>query len=288
MQSHQKKSSERTVLIVLIACLSTFIVLALLVGILFAFRGSSNSNATTPVATTDIPTREATVAPTAEAVQTTTMYVANVENSIYFRGMPVEDSGNIICEIPLGTEVTFISNQDAIFAKIAYQGKEGYVKREYLSSTPPTNTEENTVQYIVYVGNVNYAIYLRSTPSDSSNDNIICEIPLGTPVGFIGQTNQTFSKIHYQGKVGYAKTEYLIWDAPANNIDGDRTAIVSGVAHSIYLRRTASDASLDNVICEIPVGSRVLFIESYDQTWVYISWDGMVGYAKREYLRMES
>ena len=61
----------------------------------------------------------------------------------------------------------------------------------------------------MYVVNVDYSIYLRSQPNESSNDNIICEIPLGASVGFIERTNGKYYKIRLNGQVGYATAEYL-------------------------------------------------------------------------------
>lgn len=87
------------------------------------------------------------------------MYVANVKNSIYFRSAPTEDSSNIICEIPFGTAVTFLENTDAVFAKISYNGTDGYVKREYLSSTQPQKQEP---QYAVRIKrqHLDFGIYV--------------------------------------------------------------------------------------------------------------------------------
>ena len=52
-----------------------------------------------------------------------------------------------------------------------------------------------------------YAIYLRASASD--NGSIICEIPVGSVVENLGRANSTFTKIRWNGKTGYSKTEYL-------------------------------------------------------------------------------
>ena len=122
---------------------------------------------------------------------TKTMYVANVNYSIYFRSSAQEIDSNIICEIPLGTAVGFISIEDSTFSKINYNGTIGYCKTQYLSDYAPRSN--NTVVSTKYVANVQYSIYLRSTPNETDN-NIICEIPVGTAVGFIENTNSTFAK----------------------------------------------------------------------------------------------
>lgn len=219
--------------------------------------------------------------------QTVTMYVANVKNSIYFRNAPTEDSSNIICEIPVGTAITFLENTDAIFAKISYNSIDGYVKREYLSSAmpqqqapqyPSASSGNTSVSAYMYVANVKNSIYLRSEPVEN-NSNIMCEIPLGTQVGFIENTNNVFCKIYYNGKYGYAKRVYLSSSGSSSKI-----MTVCNVKTSIYLRNAPVENS-GNIICEIPVGSTVEFIENANGTFYKIRWNGSVGYAKAEYLR---
>ena len=222
----------------------------------------------------------------------TTMYVANVKYSIYFRNAPIEDKSNIICEIPLGTPVTFIENADNVFAKISYNNQEGYVKREYLSVSvpqasaspvPSANSGNTAIAYYMYVANVKNSIYLRSEPSENQN-NIICEIPLGTKVGFIEYANKSFSKISYNGKYGYAKTEYLSRASSSSTNTSSNTMTVCNVKNSIYLRSTPEETP-NNIICEIPVGSNVTFINNGNIEFYKISWNGYTGYSKSEYLR---
>ena len=138
------------------------------------------------------------------------MDVANVKYSIYFRSAPAEVDSNIICEIPLGTQVGFIENTDGVFAKISYNGQIGYAKREYLSGSKPYSASSSGSTMTVV--NVQYAIYLRSTPSESSDSNIIMEIPVGATVTYLGTPDNTFYKISYGGNVGYSKQMYLRFD----------------------------------------------------------------------------
>ncbi len=265
-QAPDKSSSS--VMVAVIAILSVLIIALIIFGTLF-FTGTIGPKS----------------AETTDPVSTSTpvnMYVANVKTSIYFRSAPAEAQSNIVCEIPLGTAVSFLENTDAVFAKIMYNGQTGYVKREYLSSTPPaaTSSANTKVLYTLYVANVKHSIYLRETPSD--NGNIICEIPLGTPVGFIEQANNTFSKINYNGKIGYSKTEYLSGNHP-NTSPGEIYLTVSNVKHSIYLRKAPNDNG--TIICEIPVGSVVRYISTPNNTFTEIEWNGLFGYSKTEYLR---
>lgn len=228
----------------------------------------------------------------APEVEPTSMYVANVKNSIYFRSEPVENDSNIKCEIPVGTAVAFLENTTNVFAKISYNGEEGYVKREYLSATPPAaqpaqpapsaSSGNTNVIGTKYVANVKTSIYFRTEPSENSS-NIICEIPLHTAVGYIERTNGTFSKIYYNGRYGYVKTQYLSSQQSSARSNTSQMTVCN-VAHSIYLRSKPVE-NPDNIICEIPVNSTVTFIEEYNSEFYQISWNGYLGYAKAIYLR---
>ena len=230
-----KKSN--TGLIVAISILSGVILISIAVmcliftGILSPGRQAANQ-AASAVATEAPAISPATAAPAAQApaappvqnapsynVSSNTtvvsyMYVANVKYSIYLRSLPEENDSNIITEIPLGTQVGFIENADSVFAKINYNGRIGYSKREYLSSVSPNSGYSGGKAWsdTMTVTNVKYAIYLRSTPSEASDANIIMEIPVGSKVTYLDTPNNTFYKISYGGTVGYSKQIYLTFD----------------------------------------------------------------------------
>ena len=230
-----KKSN--TGLIVAISILSGVILISIAVmcliftGVLSPGRQAANQAAS--VVATEAPTiSPATAAPAAQApaappvqnvpsynVSSNTtvvsyMYVANVKYSIYLRSLPEENDSNIITEIPLGTQVGFIENADSVFAKINYNGRIGNSKREYLSSVSPNAGYSGGRAWsdTMTVTNVKYAIYLRSTPSEASDANIIMEIPVGSKVTYLDTPNNTFYKISYGGTVGYSKQIYLTFD----------------------------------------------------------------------------
>ncbi|MBQ3021779.1 MAG: SH3 domain-containing protein [Clostridia bacterium] len=62
----------------------------------------------------------------------TTMYVANVKNSVYLRSEPIENESNIITTIPVGSTVRYLGNGGNGFYKISYGGYTGYSKSAYL------------------------------------------------------------------------------------------------------------------------------------------------------------
>lgn len=250
-----------------------------------------------PTQTPEPPTASPEDEPSADAkqnnsdVQPTTMYVANVKNSIYLRSTPEEIDSNILTTIPVGTPVIWMENTSTVFSKVSYGGTTGYVKRDYLSGTvpqkKPTSTQppasNTTVSKYVYVANVENSIYLRSSAAEYSN-NIITTIPVGTQVGYIEPANSVFSKIKYNGTVGYAKTCYLsdyYYKKPSTPSSTYFT--VSNVKTSIYLRSTPKEDP-NNIICEIPLGTVVRYLGESSGGFYKISYNGYIGYSKSIYL----
>ncbi len=215
-------------------------------------------------------------------VNPVTMYIANVENSVYFRSEPKEVDSNIMTTIAVGTAVTFLKNEGNTFAKIQYNGQTGYVKRDYLSQSIPKKKDtvvvDNSIKYYLYVVNVPNSVYLRKGPS--SNSGHYTTIPLGEMVGFIEKSNSTYSKVSYNGQIGYVTSKYLgdQYSAPSDNY-----MTVYNVKAAIYLRSEPVEKK-GNIICEIPVGSKVKFLDYGNGTFYRISWNGMTGYSKSEYL----
>lgn len=64
------------------------------------------------------------------------MTIANVKHSVHMRKAPNEDP-DYYCDILLGEEVEFIEYTNDTYAKIRYNGYEGYVKRQHLSGDHP-------------------------------------------------------------------------------------------------------------------------------------------------------
>ncbi len=289
------KKPNNSGLIALISVLACIIVIGITILILMLTGvisiGNSDKQAAAPVVTAaPIPTatavQQAPAVPAYQGSANTTVvaqkYVANVKYSIYLRSEPFENDSNIICEIPLGTQVGYIENTDNVFAKINYNGIIGYSKLQYLSDMPPYVSSNNTVSSYKYVANVKYSIYFRSAPAENDS-NIICEIPLGTQVGYIETVDGTFSKISYNGTIGYVKTQYLSSSNPKSAKASSNTMTVVNVKYAIYLRSTPSETA-DNIIMEIPVGATVTYLGTPDSTFYKISYGGTVGYSKQEYL----
>ena len=170
---------------------------------------SSAADWTYPETTAAVPAP--TMPATAAAnVSYTTYYVVNCNESITLRTSP-STSASEICQIPLGSSVSYVETADNGFYKIIYNGKTGYGLASYLSQDKPSAagyTGSNTGIYrTFYVVNCNESITLRTSPSTSASE--ICQIPLGSAVSYVETSSNGFYKVIYNGSTGYALASYL-------------------------------------------------------------------------------
>lgn len=126
--------------------------------------------------------------------------VVHCNEFITLREVP-NTSGKEICKIPLGTEVSFMENSENGFAKVEYNGCQGYCLVSYLDFLD----DSNGIFMTVY--NCKKSITLRKIPSTKGEE--ICQIPLGATVVFRSSAANGFYLISYGGYTGYSLVQYL-------------------------------------------------------------------------------
>lgn len=152
-------------------------------------------------------------------------------------------------------------------------------KKEEKENGESTTEENTTVSKMMYVNNVSQAVYFRKKPKEKEG-NQIGTILLGTEVGFIEKANNTFSKVQYDGKIGYVKTDYLSDRKP--DLTVKYAMYVVNVNESITLRKTPSTNG-ESVI-EIYLGEEVGFIEDTNSLFAKVKYGDRIGYVMSQYL----
>lgn len=214
-----------------------------------------------------------------------TMYVVNCNENITLRCKPSTQSGGIMT-IPLGASVGYISDENAEFYKINYNGIVGYSLKQYLSLQPAsiavsTATE---VKYTMKVVNCNEWISLRESPATSSTR--IIQIPLGAEVGFIEDAGNGFYKIAYGGKTGYSLAEYLTDGAASEqgaplSANGNELTVVN-CKEWVSLRATPS-TSAERLIT-VNLGEKVTYVSDAPNGFTQVNYQGKTGYILTQYL----
>ena len=132
-----------------------------------------------------------------EAVTTDTINVRSSDS----------ETADKLGRIAKGTTIDVIEIRVNGWSKIKYEGKEAYVKTDYLEvmeEPDPVGTGENVANGKV---TANETVNVRSKPSTSSSR--IGQVVKGTTIDWIADVEEGFSKVIYEGKLGYIKSEFL-------------------------------------------------------------------------------
>ena len=133
--------------------------------------------------------------------------------------IPATSSGSNIGVIAGAIAGVLLLAGGGFFAWQHFQNKDTVVDEFALNDNSPAVTTENnssdntTVIGNYYVVNCQTSVTLRRTPSTTSVE--LAQVPLGQAVGFIEEGNAEFSKVNYNGTIGYILTQYLSAQKPA-------------------------------------------------------------------------
>lgn len=255
---------------------------------------------------------EITVPPTQTPVQNdptpapTPSITPDYEGKNYARVTTVQGSlnlrkyknGRVLRTIPQYATVQVLE-KEGTWTKVWYEGTTGYVMTKYITfiqsspsaSPAPTKTpavsEENTATVNTPSGSLN----LRK----SKNGRVLRTIPQKATVIILNREN-TWTKVSYEGTIGYVMTVYLSFDeksplpqataipsvtaAPGGN-EIQCYATVNTVSGSLNMREKADvDA---RVLLEIPRNAQVTVYQK-GTVWSKIGYGGKIGYAQSSYL----
>lgn len=136
----------------------------------------------------------------------------------------------------------------------------------------------------------NRILYLRSTPSSRSKDNIIALMPTGASIGIL-EKGGTWSKVTYSGKTGYAMTAFLQFAStvlpPAPKLtpgDTTKAVVTTQPGRSLNLRSSQDNTTKKNIIAYIP-SNAVVDLLSRGPTWCQVRYNGKTGYVMSGFLR---
>lgn len=217
---------------------------------------------------------------------TTSAYVTLQSGSLNMRQEPRATS-NIVGRIPNGGVVTVLQ-KDATWSQIKYNSQTGYVMTQYLRMTEPIPTDEATIA-VVSLANTNENLNMRMSPSTTSA--IVTRLRHGTILN-VHERNATWSKVSYQGMVGYVMNSYV-------RFQGTGTATVAPTAGPTaaptdtwraYVNLSGGTLNMRSqpnvnasVVLNIPNRAEVTVTQLGD-SWCAITYGSYSGYVVRRYL----
>ena len=118
--------------------------------------------------------------------------------------------------------------------------------------------------------------------SDSEQADKLGKVAGGTRVQVVEQLANGWSKIVFEGKDGFIKSEYLqVEGSTASNAGGDAIKTVKATTN-VNMRK---EASQDSEKIGVVVGGDTLEVLSEANGWSQVRYNGTVGYVKSEYLQ---
>ncbi|MGN1147743.1 MAG: SH3 domain-containing protein [Lachnospiraceae bacterium] len=148
------------------------------------------------------------------------------------------------------------------------QGAEGTTETPEVTTTAETGPVYATTTTTVNV---------RS--SDSETADKINKVPGGTKVEVLEQKVNGWSKIVYEGKEGFIKSEYLNVVESANGVETIGTVTATT---NINVRAAASETAEK---LGVAIGGDTLDLVANEGDWCKIIYNGQIGYVKAEYVQ---
>ncbi|PGB42963.1 mannosyl-glycoprotein endo-beta-N-acetylglucosamidase [Bacillus toyonensis] len=203
-------------------------------------------------------------------------------------------SSSVLGNLKNGEKVTVLGKANG-WAKISYQGKEGYVSLEFVKIDGNTEeikkpeqpkTSDATIKNGTQeVGTIN-ATSLRVRSAANTSSSVLGNLKNGEKVTVLGKANG-WAKINYQGKEGYVSLEFVKLEAgkqeekPAENITNGTQEVGTINATSLRVRSAANTSS--SVLGNLKNGEKVTVLGKANG-WAKISYQGKEGYVSLEFI----
>ncbi|AFU16544.1 mannosyl-glycoprotein endo-beta-N-acetylglucosamidase domain protein [Bacillus thuringiensis MC28] len=200
-------------------------------------------------------------------------------------------SSSVLGNLKSGEKVTVLGKANG-WAKINYQGKEGYVSLEFVKLEAGKQEEkpaENITNGTQEVGTIN-ATSLRVRSAANTSSSVLGNLKNGEKVTVLGKANG-WAKINYQGKEGYVSLEFVKLEAgkqeekPAENITNGTQEVGTINATSLRVRSAANTSS--TILGTLKNGEKVTVLGKANG-WAKINYQGKEGYVSLEFVKLEA
>lgn len=177
--------------------------------------------------------------------------------------------------------------------EIAQREPEQSTEQSTEPSTEQTPKEDEKPQVIEQQAEIVYTtdiVNMRKEPNE--NGELIDTLPLGTALTRVATTADGWSKLDYNNKECYVKSDYLSTEQPQIPEESQEPQqSASGIAEGteVLLSDTVNvRASMSETADKVGTafaGEKVTVIMSYAEGWTKVNWNGTTGYIKTEFLK---
>ena len=212
--------------------------------------------------------------------QYTLMYVYSSTGAKIVLRAEMKQSAASLGSYASGTPAYVLANFGS-WSYVQIDGKLGYMLNSCLSDTPYSPIIPGPAIGTATVQHPNGSfVYLRSSRSTDSLDNVLAKVPSGATVT-IYQKDEWYSLVEYNGITGYMVSHYLYYGTqpvPApTTAPGGRT-VIKMIVGGATLRSSRDEGGANNIIMELPHGTMVEILLTYPDNWRYIDYQGVKGY----------
>lgn len=218
-----------------------------------------------------------------------TMYVNNIatNETVNLRKTPSR-TGTVLVRVGYGKAVDAYASTTEGWHHASYNGYEGYIMSEFLTTNNPNNSSSSNGEYIGEGTVVGGRLYCRKQPQagyaywGQFNSGDI--IPL-----YSCQTGWYETRWPATGNnIGYVMSDYI--SVNGSNDNGDQTNYNIpltvetdryGTGTSLSLRKSKSTGSTE--LCKIPVGKTVM-VSTKSGEWLPAQYDGKTGYVMAKFI----
>lgn len=190
--------------------------------------------------------------------------------------------GEIICKIKPNQElIRFLSYDN--WDLVVYKDKIGFVCHDFVEEKDKTAENINITPQKGYIS-ANSGINLRVGPS--TEDNIIGSIKTDELAEVIGNVNNNWYLVFYNGKIGFVSAEYVDYKENINfnkNEDG-KLYIYSSTNINFREEPTKYSEKIDS----IEKNAKLEVISQEDNGWFKVSYNGKIGYVSNNYVSFNS
>ncbi|WP_230574477.1 SH3 domain-containing protein [Bacillus rhizoplanae] len=201
-------------------------------------------------------------------------------------------SSTILGNLKQGEKVTVLGKANG-WAKIAYNGKEGYVSLEFVKlegkpvEKPAEKPPENIVTGTQETGTIT-ATSLRVRSAANTTSTILGNLKQGEKITVLGKGNG-WAKIEYKGKEGYVSLEFVKLEGkpaekPPENIVTGTQETGTITATSLRVRSAANTTS--SILGNLKQGEKVTVLGKANG-WAKIAYNGKEGYVSLEFVKLE-
>ena len=196
---------------------------------------------------------------------------------VNIRSGPSQDDARI-GGLYAGASVSVLEHDPAGWSMVSFEGKTGYIRSDFLKfpigSTPPIFRATDVVRF-------------RTGPSTDAS--VICSVEHGTGVEVLEHNPAGWSRVRYDGKTGYIRSDFLTRDINFTPQSASQSvSSTSSATKTLWASagtRVRSGPSTDHeVLKTLSSETSVTVLEQGSNGWSRVNATGTVGYIRSDLL----